>query len=333
MWVTLAKIAIQLLPKDKLMKIVIFAPLALALFIGLLFSAPGTVIEHIPLADNTQYYYYIKAAEQMKNETGIIVNWQQIIAIDAVLLEQNFTKSSQARAYGYKSYFIREETVRVSKTCQRPIEKIVKGKKVTVKEDYDCSYNKTVYYARNYDEVLQLLVDNQIITTGQIPLIKNYTVFELSMEEGGDDNEDIGIRIQGNIVVRETIFAWPLPIENNRINSPYGFRVHPVTGIKGGHKGTDLAARNGTEVYAIADGEVIQIGEVGTGGNAVYIRHKNNVISKYMHLSIFYVTSIGQPVKRGDLIGYSGDTGRVTGPHLHFQIEVNGKPANPMNFY
>lgn len=98
------------------------------------------------------------------------------------------------------------------------------------------------------------------------------------------------------------------------------------------HNGIDLGASEGTPIYAAGPGTVTYAGWYGTGGNAIKINHGNGIVTIYMHQSSF-AASVGQQVNAGDLIGYVGMTGYTTGPHLHFQIEVNGTPVNPRNYY
>ena len=113
-----------------------------------------------------------------------------------------------------------------------------------------------------------------------------------------------------------------------RITSPFGWRKHPVTGQQSFHEGIDLAA-NFVPVYAWADGEVIKSGHHVNMGRYMVIRHAENVESWYLHLS---QTHTLKTVSRKQEIGISGDTGRITGPHLHFGIKHNGKWVDPMIF-
>lgn len=331
MWVAAGRIALSLLPKDKLLQFLIFVPLAIVLLFGLLVAAPAGIYKHVPLAEEAQYQFYVNAAAQMKNETGVDVEWQKIIAIDAVLLQQNFTSTSQQRAYGYKWAFVREETITV--TCPpSPTPTPKPGKPVVTPTPQKCT--KTVYYPRSYEETLQLLINNRTISASQVEDIKDYNKFMISMSDFDDEDHTGGssINIGGDLVVKIGIYGWPLPAANTRVTSTFGMRIHPITGVKTGHKGVDLAANIGTEVYAIADGTVIHTGYLGTGGETVHIQQENKVVSKYLHLSRYAVQS-GAKVKKGDLIAYSGNTGGSTGPHLHLQIDFNGVPINPLRFY
>ncbi len=109
------------------------------------------------------------------------------------------------------------------------------------------------------------------------------------------------------------------PTDYTRISSPFGTRVHPITRKKHTHKGVDMAAPRMTPIYATADGEVTYANYNGGYGNFVKINHRNGYKTAYAHLHKISVNK-GQSVKRGDLIGYVGTTGRSTGNHLHYEI-------------
>lgn len=98
------------------------------------------------------------------------------------------------------------------------------------------------------------------------------------------------------------------------------------------HNGIDLGAASGAPILSAGPGTVTYVGWYGTGGNAVIVSHGNGVRTIYMHMSAQAAT-VGQQVAAGDLIGYVGSTGYSTGPHLHFQIEINGTPVNPRNYF
>ncbi|WP_433944287.1 murein hydrolase activator EnvC family protein [Paenibacillus sp. SN-8-1] len=122
-----------------------------------------------------------------------------------------------------------------------------------------------------------------------------------------------------------------LPVTGARISSPYGYRIHPITGVKKLHTGTDFAVSEGTDVHAADSGNVI-VAEWWNGyGNCVIIDHGNNIWTLYGHLSKINVQK-GDNVKRGEVIAESGNTGASTGPHLHFEVRVNGTPVDPMPY-
>ncbi len=115
------------------------------------------------------------------------------------------------------------------------------------------------------------------------------------------------------------------------IISNFGYRTDPFTGEYKMHEGIDISAPIGTPVYASADGRVIFSGYKEGYGLCVEISHENGIITRYGHLSRILV-SIGQKVKRGEIIGKVGSTGRSTGSHLHYEVIVNGFPRNPLNY-
>lgn len=118
------------------------------------------------------------------------------------------------------------------------------------------------------------------------------------------------------------------PLRNYRLTSSFGMRVNPVTGVLRNHNGLDLAAPLGTEVYAAQEGVVTEIGEDRIYGKYIIIRHGNNWVSLYGHLSKIN-TVLRKHVESGSLIGKVGSTGQSTGPHLHFELRQNGKAQDP----
>ncbi|MGB1077314.1 MAG: peptidoglycan DD-metalloendopeptidase family protein [Bdellovibrionales bacterium] len=119
-------------------------------------------------------------------------------------------------------------------------------------------------------------------------------------------------------------------VDGARISSGYGMRKHPVLGYGKMHKGIDFAAPRGTPVYAAGDGVVKKASRFSSFGNYIKIRHNNNLETAYAHLQGYAKgVKAGARVKQGQVIGYVGTTGRSTGPHLHYEVLVNGKQANP----
>ena len=115
------------------------------------------------------------------------------------------------------------------------------------------------------------------------------------------------------------------------VSSGYGYRVHPISGEKNLHRGVDIAVAQGTPIKAIHDGKVISAGDAGSYGLCVVIEDEKGYQSRYAHCSSISV-SVGQEVKRGDVIAAVGSTGNSTGPHLHLEIMLNGEYLNPYYF-
>ena len=119
------------------------------------------------------------------------------------------------------------------------------------------------------------------------------------------------------------------PINGARLSSPFGMRKHPIDGFNKMHRGTDFAAPMGTPIMASGDGVIKKAGWCGGGGNCVVIKHNSTYQTVYAHMSKF-ASGIrsGVRVKQGQTIGYVGSTGKSTGPHLHYEVIVNGKKIN-----
>jgi len=119
------------------------------------------------------------------------------------------------------------------------------------------------------------------------------------------------------------------PINGARLSSPFGMRKHPIDGYNKMHRGTDFAAPMGTPILASGDGVVKKAGWCGGGGNCVKIKHNSTYQTVYAHMSKFARgIKSGVRVKQGQTIGYVGSTGKSTGPHLHYEVIVNGKKVN-----
>lgn len=120
-------------------------------------------------------------------------------------------------------------------------------------------------------------------------------------------------------------------VTTGRLTSGYGYRTHPISGVKTFHNGIDIAAATGTGVYAYASGTVISVSQNNTLGKYIAIDHGNGLVTRYLHLSKFNVEK-GDKVSTGDRIGSVGNTGYSTGPHLHFEVLKNGSYQNPWNY-
>jgi murein DD-endopeptidase MepM/ murein hydrolase activator NlpD len=115
------------------------------------------------------------------------------------------------------------------------------------------------------------------------------------------------------------------------MSSPFAFRDDPFTGKRQFHYGIDIATNFGNPIVSTADGIVISLANDKMSGKNIIISHGNGLTTHYLHLSKFLVRS-GQRVKRGDVIGLVGKTGKALGPHLHYEVRINNKPTNPYNY-
>jgi murein DD-endopeptidase MepM/ murein hydrolase activator NlpD len=155
------------------------------------------------------------------------------------------------------------------------------------------------------------------------------------------DNLDTEIAVQSQekeqlyryLGERKSMFAstpsiWPA---KGLITSEFAYRRSPFTNEKEFHEGLDISTRTGTEIIAPADGVVSEIGKTYGFGNLLTVSHGYGMKTMYGHLSNFLVRK-GQSIKRGDKIALVGSTGRTTGPHLHYEVLLNGVPVNPRNY-
>lgn len=124
------------------------------------------------------------------------------------------------------------------------------------------------------------------------------------------------------------VMSWPC---NGVITSPYGYRVHPIFGTTIYHSGMDIGVDYGTPIHAADSGTVIYSGWISGYGNAVIIDHGGGVQTLYGHNQSLNVSE-GESVAKGSVIAYAGSTGNSTGPHCHFEVRVNGEPADPMAY-
>jgi len=137
--------------------------------------------------------------------------------------------------------------------------------------------------------------------------------------------------VRRNVEKRESLMnatpsIWPV---HGWLSAGYGMRADPFTGARDFHPGLDISADKGTPILATAAGKVELAAPSGDYGNLVIVDHGYGLVTRYGHLSKFAVWA-GREVKRGEVLGYVGSTGRATGPHLHYEVLANGKLINPM---
>ena len=168
---------------------------------------------------------------------------------------------------------------------------------------------------------------NEIAETGEI-LFAN---LKLSGQDNSlyyfDEDGSEGHYDQNGKSIKKALMKTP--INGARLSSPFGMRKHPIDGFNKMHRGTDFAAPMGTPIMASGDGVVKKAGWCGGGGNCVKIKHNSTYQTVYAHMSKFargIKTNVR--VKQGQTIGYVGSTGKSTGPHLHYEVIVNGKKVN-----
>ena len=135
----------------------------------------------------------------------------------------------------------------------------------------------------------------------------------------------------GSVPMGDGTLIWPTP-SCTTTNSAYGYRVHPIYGTVKFHAGEDIPAGYGAQILAAASGTVVTAGWVSGYGNYTVIDHGGGLMTAYGHQSSFAV-SVGDVVTQGQVIGYVGSTGNSTGPHLHFEVYVNGSTVDPKSYF
>ena len=135
-----------------------------------------------------------------------------------------------------------------------------------------------------------------------------------------------GIFDRQRSLLATTPSVWPI---RGYLSAGFGNRADPFTGLKDFHPGLDISAPLGTKILAPADGTVIYAGVKGGYGNAITVDHGRGVVTHYGHLDAFNVR-VGQAVRRGSVLGFVGNTGRSTAPHLHYEVWLNGSNQNPL---
>lgn len=159
-------------------------------------------------------------------------------------------------------------------------------------------------------------------------------LMEKSLKEAGAGGADVpmadGLKLPGKNMSFSPVFVTTqayLPV-NGTVSSAFGARVHPVTGEAGYHTGLDIAAKKGTRIAAAYYGTVCDISEDAVSGKYIILDHGNGFKTFYCHCSEILAEK-GAHVRAGETIAFVGDTGQVTGPHLHFEVRLNGVRYNP----
>ena len=149
-----------------------------------------------------------------------------------------------------------------------------------------------------------------------------------------DDREPKLAVVEGTLMNRKLhaeVFPTGRPVSKGWISSVFGWRNDPITGKRAFHEGLDFAGRANSEVVAVAAGVVVWSGSRWGYGNAVEINHGNGYSTLYAHNKKNLV-KVGETVKKGQVLALLGSTGRSNGPHVHFEVRLNGKPVNPLKF-
>ncbi len=197
---------------------------------------------------------------------------------------------------------------------------------------YSVDFQRGIRAGDSFDMVFERLVDEQgrMVRTGNLlyarlmPRKRDLKLYRYQTPDG-----EVGYYNEKGESARR--FLMKTPVEGARISSSFGRRKHPVLGYTRAHKGTDFAAVTGTPILAAGNGVIERSSRFGSYGNYVRIRHSNGFKTAYAHMSKFgRGIKKGRRVQQGQIIGYVGATGRVTGPHLHYEVLKKGRHVNPM---
>ena len=180
-----------------------------------------------------------------------------------------------------------------------------------------------VMYEQHFDDKVELITNGPLLYASLTLQNTALSVYRHATLDGETDYFD-----ENGRTVRKTLLKTP--IDGARLTSRYGMRRHPIKGYSEMHKGLDFAAPTGTPIMASGDGTIVEAGRKGSYGNYIRIRHANQYLTAYAHLSA-YARGLkkGKRIKQGDIIGYVGATGMATGPHLHYEVLYRGRQINP----
>ena len=198
---------------------------------------------------------------------------------------------------------------------------------------------------KNYQENLNYKVDDLAASEAQQAALQEsleaykaeseaeYDRIESEMQDVSNQIAELSRQAaaNGSVPMGDGTLIWPTP-SCTTTNSAYGYRVHPIYGTVKFHAGEDIPAGYGAEILAAASGTVVTAGWVSGYGNYTGIDHGGGLMTAYGHQSSFAV-SVGDVVTQGQVIGYVGSTGNSTGPHLHFEVYVNGATVDPKSYF
>lgn len=255
----------------------------------------------------------------------VVVRWDDeaedyVSEARAIELEERFT-----RAYGSidSSLYMAANTLGVPDAMTIGMIRIF-SHSIDFQRDIRAGDEFEVYYSQRFDGTGDAVMNGDIMYASMTTRGRTQSLYRFTAPDDGltDYFNEEGQSVRA--------FLMRTPIDGARITSGFGARRHPVLGYNRMHKGVDFGAPTGTPIYAAGNGTVVRASVFGSYGNYVRIRHANGYETAYAHMSA-YGPGIrsGVRVEQGQIIGYVGATGRVTGAHLHYEVLLNDEQVNP----
>ena len=259
----------------------------------------------------------------------------QISNKERIILTQDFQKKSFNQKVVLTK--LKKEIVYKENTILQSLYKSAINKKIpaNVITEFARVYGFQVDFQRDIKKQDRFQIMYEIFTDEKKRLIETGNILYANLIMSGENNSLYYFEKKGaeghydknGKSVQKALMKTP--INGARLSSPYGMRKHPIDGFNKMHRGTDFAAPMGTPIMASGSGIIKKAGWCGGGGNCIVIRHNSTYQTIYAHMSKFAKgMRSGVRVKQGQTIGYVGSTGKSTGPHLHYEVLINGKRVN-----
>ena len=282
------------------------------------------------LNTSQKIFFTIDQSKQLLKEFVIQLSTTKKVYLTRDINENNFSQkilvTKLSKNIIYKENVIFQSLYKSAVDKKIPINTIIEFARIY---GFQVDFQRDIKKKDTYQIMYEVFEneDGKIIETGNI-LFAN---LKLSGQDNSlyyfDEKGSKGHYDKSGKSIKKALMKTP--INGARLSSPFGMRKHPIDGFNKMYKGTDFAAPMGTPIMASGDGVIKKAGWCGGGGNCVVIRHNSTYQTVYAHMSKF-AKSIrnGVRVKQGQIIGFVGSTGKSTGPHLHYEVIVNGKKIN-----
>ncbi|MDI9473522.1 MAG: M23 family metallopeptidase [Bacillota bacterium] len=288
---------------------------------------------------NTQYEAVLDTSQEQKKTVESLITETEELKLKLKQLENAFTDINRLleqtgnRPVQIKPLPERQDTVVASTTTTPVVSQAGIGLPLENRLGLDDKKNLMIFtgvaFAASNVQDIKPPVDQQEVENLLLDLQERLSSIEQTLVQ----LEKVSVNTKNRLIQLKyeqdhTPDIWPAKAY---ISSAYGWRAHPIYGDRRKHTGIDIGVLKGTPVKATADGVVSRAGWVSGYGILVQIDHGNGIETLYGHLSRAVVKK-GDTVKKGQLIAYSGNTGLSTGDHLHYEVRLNGKDVNPMNY-